>query len=433
MKNWVALPLYVACLCLAPCWSTAQSSVIQGTISWDPVNPSFAVVHASSNRPSPTRVLIPIAWRERYQRLFRTYPSDTWEVTVFEREGMPTLETAFRLTDVTREEMGTVDPLLALAIGPYPPVDKSRSLNFDVEQQEVVYLTNLARDDEGLRPLKQVNLLHNAADGHSDRMATMNFFAHCDIFSKKDPFTRMQDAGYNWNSAGENIAAGQTSAQEVMNGQFGWMNSPGHRANILNPDFREIGVGYEFSNDNAKDVYDQNGDCNGDGQGGPFRRYWTQNFGTRNSVYPMIINREQASVDDPQVELYIYAPSSAQEMRFKNEDDEWSAWVTYKPTYSWQLSTSSGTKTVFSEVRTSGGQVYNGVDNIDLNFDCNQINISNQTINDSRTVQACEVTVGGNVTVYGSLIIDAVETTLRGESQIMQGSTLEIRPSAGSN
>ena len=71
-------------------------------------------------------------------------------------------------------------------------------------------------------------------------------------------------AGYQSPSVGENIAAGYMTAQEVVDG---WMNSPGHRENILNPNYTEIGVGYYY-------LENDTGIIN-------YNRYWSQSFGIR--------------------------------------------------------------------------------------------------------------------------------------------------------
>ena len=72
---------------------------------------------------------------------------------------------------------------------------------------------------------------------------------------------RARDAGYDWRAIGENIAEGQTSVEEVMDT---WMHSPGHRRNILDPDFKELGIGLAFGN-----------------SAGGWRVEWAQAFGTR--------------------------------------------------------------------------------------------------------------------------------------------------------
>lgn len=80
--------------------------------------------------------------------------------------------------------------------------------------------------------------LFDAAAGHAKDMATNNYFSH----QSQDGRTfsqRITAAGYNWSTVGENIAAGQTSVEQVMNG---WLQSPGHCANIMNGNFTEVAV-----------------------------------------------------------------------------------------------------------------------------------------------------------------------------------------------
>ena len=122
----------------------------------------------------------------------------------------------------------------------------------------VVAITNLQRALHGCGPLRVNVHLVAAAQGHSADMAANDYFSH-DSQNGDTPWDRMKAAGYvGWTLVGENIAAGQRSAQDVMTA---WMNSPGHRANILNCGFTEIGVGYAVSS-----------------TGTP---YWTQDFGRR--------------------------------------------------------------------------------------------------------------------------------------------------------
>ena len=75
-------------------------------------------------------------------------------------------------------------------------------------------------------------------------MADKNYFDHTSP-TYGSPFDMMKKFGIKYNTAGENIAKGQTTAQSVMNS---WMNSPGHRANILSSNFGKIGVGYVNKN-----------------------------------------------------------------------------------------------------------------------------------------------------------------------------------------
>ncbi|MEU0338288.1 sigma-70 family RNA polymerase sigma factor [Streptomyces bobili] len=121
---------------------------------------------------------------------------------------------------------------------------------------QVIALVNKERAAAGCGPLTDDAKLRNAALDHSEDMDARDFFDHTNP-DGADPGQRITAAGYRWSTYGENIAKGQQSAESVMTS---WMNSPGHRANILNCDFKNIGVGIH------------------DGSGGP---WWTQNFGAR--------------------------------------------------------------------------------------------------------------------------------------------------------
>jgi uncharacterized protein YkwD len=89
-------------------------------------------------------------------------------------------------------------------------------------------------------PLSVSPALRCAARLHAKDMQTRNYFSH----TTPDGVTfdqRITQAGYDWQTIGENIAYGQRSAAEVMNA---WMQSPGHCQNVMNPDFKELGVGF---------------------------------------------------------------------------------------------------------------------------------------------------------------------------------------------
>ncbi len=115
-------------------------------------------------------------------------------------------------------------------------------------EMEVVRLVNIERQKAGLSPFTASSELSKVARVKSEDMAKNNYFSHTSP-TYGDPFTMMKSFGIKYNTAGENIAKGYSSAQSVVNG---WMNSPGHRANILNPSFNKIGVGlYKTSNGTA--------------------------------------------------------------------------------------------------------------------------------------------------------------------------------------
>lgn len=120
---------------------------------------------------------------------------------------------------------------------------------------EVVTLTNAERQKAGCPPLSNNRTLRLVATAHSEDMAARDFFSHTNP-DGQDPGDRAAAAGYD-GYAGENIAMGYRSAEAVVEG---WMDSSGHRANILNCSSTEIGVGVADS---------------------PRGLYWTQMFGRR--------------------------------------------------------------------------------------------------------------------------------------------------------
>lgn len=120
-------------------------------------------------------------------------------------------------------------------------------------ENEVLSLVNQERAKAGCQPVTADPRLGSLARDYSKDMADRGFFSHTDP-DGNSPWDRAKARGIQ-NMGGENIARGQSDAKAVMNA---WMNSPGHRANILNCDFKTLGVGAHFA------------------QGGP---WWTQTFG----------------------------------------------------------------------------------------------------------------------------------------------------------
>jgi len=107
-------------------------------------------------------------------------------------------------------------------------------------EQEVVDLTNQEREKEGLAPLEIDTELSEVARAKSQDMQENNYFDH-NSPNYGSPFDMMQSFGIDYNTAGENIAQGQQSPEEVVDA---WMNSQGHRENIMNGDFTHIGIGH---------------------------------------------------------------------------------------------------------------------------------------------------------------------------------------------
>jgi len=111
---------------------------------------------------------------------------------------------------------------------------------YSVVQQRILDLVNQERANAGLSPLVLDSLLTKVATEKARDMYDNKYFSHTSP-TYGSPFQMMQTFGVQYSYAGENIAAGQRSAEEVMNA---WMNSSGHRANILNANFKKLGVGY---------------------------------------------------------------------------------------------------------------------------------------------------------------------------------------------
>jgi uncharacterized YkwD family protein len=106
--------------------------------------------------------------------------------------------------------------------------------------QQVIELTNNERRKNGLVPLSADASLSSVAQTKTNDMNSKHYFSHTSP-TYGSPFDMMRDFGVTYKSAGENIAMGQSTAQQVVTS---WMNSEGHRKNILSPNFTNIGVGY---------------------------------------------------------------------------------------------------------------------------------------------------------------------------------------------
>lgn len=120
-----------------------------------------------------------------------------------------------------------------------PSATSQSNSSFASFQNQVIQLVNEQRAANGLKPLTANTQLTNTATLKSQDMAKLNYFDHTSP-TYGSPFDMMKKYGISYRTAGENIAMGQTTPAQVMQG---WMNSPGHRANILNASFTQIGVG----------------------------------------------------------------------------------------------------------------------------------------------------------------------------------------------
>ncbi len=148
----------------------------------------------------------------------------------------------------------------------------------------VLELTNAERQKAGLAPLTLSAPLTRSAAGYADVLASNGCFAHS-CGPVPEMVQRDELAGYtDWSAVAENIAAGYASPEAVVTG---WMNSPGHRANILNGAYAEIGIGFAT--------------------GGAYGSYWTQEFGARRAAAPPAV----AGVQVPAFEALSLAEEAA--------------------------------------------------------------------------------------------------------------------------
>jgi uncharacterized protein YkwD len=125
--------------------------------------------------------------------------------------------------------------------------------------KEVLDLVNAERAKENLNPLEWNGKLAHAAFNHAADMASRHYFSHYSL-EGESLIDRLDAVGYDdYRTAGENIAQGQTTPAIVVDD---WMNSSGHRANIMSTAFTEIGIGYKKSATSGT-------------------LYWVQDFGAR--------------------------------------------------------------------------------------------------------------------------------------------------------
>lgn len=221
-------------------------------------------------------------------------------------------------------------------------------------EQIVIELVNAQRAANGnLPPLKRQDTLDQAARYYAIDMAFDYYFEFDHATYDRNPnhaLVRVCDAPQrlgsyypSYSGIGENIAGGQVTPQEVVHS---WMESSGHRANILSTFYREIGVGYY--------------------PGGMYGSTWVQDFGKQDDVYPLVINREDSTVQNRVVNLYIYGQGSWSEMRLRNDNLSWGNWQSFRSELSWTLEDLPGLRTVWIELR-QGTQTYTTSDTITYN------------------------------------------------------------------
>lgn len=254
-------------------------------------------------------------------------------------------------------------PLLVVLFGLLlwlPKISLSQT-NDDLIYQEAqtVYLGNLARRANGVPPLRWNHQLTLAG----------RWFSWDSVENRADPYCGHQDTNGEWPgdralafgylgfAGAENAFCGYVTPQQAIDG---WMNSDGHRANLLDPNSREVGLGY----------YRRSGDGRG---------YVTQGFGTDPVFPPVIINNEAISTTTTAVDLYIYDRAGgggfaelgpAVDMQISNNVClGGAAWQSYTAETPWTLESGSGWRTVTVKTRDSLGRTTTVSDTIYLGGD----------------------------------------------------------------
>jgi uncharacterized protein YkwD len=211
------------------------------------------------------------------------------------------------------------------------------------QRYAVVELTNRIRERQNLPPLKVCDDLMEVADLHAEDMARRNYFDHRsrDGRTMYDRLKTIVPIG----SQGENIAAGQESPESVI---ASWSRSPGHRENMLNREFREIGVGWAT---NEKSEYGT---------------YWVQDFCGRDGIWPVIINGEAFETNSTTVSIFIYAPSDTVRMRISNDNGDFGPWQSVAERLKWTIGSGKGVHRVTVQTEDRDGLQTTASDTIRL-------------------------------------------------------------------
>ncbi len=236
----------------------------------------------------------------------------------------------------------------------YDPTVQTQALLYD--EARTVYLGNLARRENGLPPLRWNRQLTYAARWYSwdsTENRPDGFCGHQDTQGNW-PDDRALTFGYLGGAGAENAFCGYLSPEDAIQG---WLDSPGHRANLLDPGSREIGLGY----------YQRLSDGRG---------YVTQDFGNDVVYAPVVIENEAISTITSAVNLYIYdrstsggfaGLSAATQMMVSNSADFFGAtWEPYTADKSWTLASGEDWRKVYVKTRDAFGRTMTASDTIYL-------------------------------------------------------------------
>ncbi len=262
------------------------------------------------------------------------------------------------------------------------------------DEAETVYRTNLAREARGLPPLRWNAELTHAARWFAWDSAENRPDPYCGHLDTLGNWPNVRAAAFNYPGAAgaENAYCGYVTPQQAVEG---WLGSSGHAANLLNPDFREVGLGY----------YRRNSDGRG---------YVVQDFGADPAYAPVVINNEALNTTTAQVQLYIHdradaggftglRPATSMQVGgdacFTGD-----SWQPFQTRLSWTLPGGEGWKEVFVRTRDAYGYATSAADSIYLgaNPPLEQIT-SAQMSSTSPTVTLYELDSGGRSSIQFSL------------------------------
>ncbi|NEY72741.1 sporulation protein [Bacillus mesophilus] len=193
------------------------------------------------------------AWNEMVQQILKQYYSQNYNVSGKEKMQQQVVQQPkpkVNNPDQNQTTEETNQPIVALPEQQESPFvtqqesNTTEKISLSQFEQQVVSLTNHERASYGLKPLSIDSELSKVARLKSSDMKQNGYFSHTSP-TYGSPFDMMKQFGVQYRTAGENIAMGQRSAEEVVRA---WMNSEGHRKNILNPSFTHIGVGHVEGN-----------------------------------------------------------------------------------------------------------------------------------------------------------------------------------------
>lgn len=232
-------------------------------------------------------------------------------------------------------------PVFSRADGP-PPQPPERIL----DEMRTVYLGNLARRDNDVPPLRWNVQMTEAARWFawdSVESRPLGFCGHTDTLGR-GPWDRAVDFGYLGFCSAENAFCGYVTPEQAI---AGWMDSPGHRENLLNPSHQEVGLGYYLRSS--------------DGRG-----YVVQAFGRDSAFAPLIVEYEAVNTTSQDVHLYLYGQEGSgsfaeqgavTEMMISNDICFTnSAWQSYTDEQLWRLQAGTGWKTVYARTRDAVGR-----------------------------------------------------------------------------